>query len=135
MIEQKERRRLETQERKTNKPLGSLVDLDTLIFAGFKYQGYAFSVPKPDGKAYIVHLPDPDSRLAELAIVEDPKQRGAVKWREWYVGRVDGIIVDKSPEERKKEIESLVNPANWVNPSDLQKRIEEEIDRSYGGAE
>lgn len=129
-------REAETGKGMSNAPLGVLVELDTLISAGFNYDRYSFSIPRPDSKGrYRVYMPDPDSRMSDLAIVEEQKQRGAIKWREWYLGRVGKPTHEGPAAERGREILTIVRPENWVHSSDLERKIEGEIDRSYGGAE
>lgn len=136
MIEQLERRGFKTGKGMSNAPLGVLVDVDILILAGFNYERHSFSVPNGKGGIYLVHATDPESKLSDLLIIEEQNQRGAIKWREWYIGRVVGApIHEQSFEDREAAVRLLAQFGNWVHSSELSRAVEQEIDKTLGGAE
>lgn len=145
MIGMTERRISETGLGMTNDPLGVHVDHDLLSTAGFNADRYSFSLLRDDkGGRYIVYVSDQILDWGEtrpiIVIIESPQQRGAVRWREWYFGRIEGIPLGKihgieEKEEYYAKVRALVQPLNWDDGTGLQRKIEREIDRVLGGTE
>ena len=122
--------RVRSKIKQSNLPLEVLVDQVTLACTGFNYGEPSLLFPKEGGGYYNVFIADKAEfgPRPNIVIVEDQKRRGAVKWKEWYFGTLDGVrYSERKDDSFDKGIEDIIQPASKVSGFELAEKLKKFI--------